>query len=512
MVDGAGVSRRSVLKGGAALAVGGALAPLLAACGGSSGARKSGSGSGLLRVAAAGAATGITVNPLKVSPGAGALVLAQLYDPLVQLRGGKFVMRLAESIEPNADAMVWTIRVRDGVTFHDGRKVSADDVVFSLQSLYDPKKNALAGASAPWVNLAGIAKVDSRTVRVPLTRPRGDFVESMLSALSTVFPADTTDFSKGIGSGPFRLSKAGATAVTVVRNPDYWDGAPSIETLELSQINDPTTRLNAVASGQLDYAVGVSAVGAHSHASDKSVAIHQGGPENSNALLFVMNQSKAPFTDPDVRKALRLAVDRQQLVDNILFGLGSVGNDLVGKGLPGYAELPQRSHDPDQAKSLLAGAGVDTVSLRAADYVPGLVDAANTFAQQAAKAGLKVTVDTADAATSFSDIPALQALPFQTFYDINRPAAVHLALMTAKGAPFNFTGLGQAYEDALSAAIATVDASARAAKFHDLQQQLYDTGGDIVWGFAEQLDASRTGVSGIEWSQSTPLFGQVTVS
>lgn len=503
------VSRRSVLRGGLAVAAAGAAAPILSACG----AAGTANASDTLRVAAAATATGITVNPLRPSPGIGVLVLAQLYDPLVQLRGATPVFRLAESVEPNADATVWTIRIRGGATFHDGRPVTAADAAYSLRTLYDPKASALVGAMAPYVDAPGITATDTRTVRVPLTRARGDFVESMLAALSTVFPADTTDFTRGNGSGPFRLVRTDATAVELTANTGYWDGPPSVTHLQLAQIDDENTRLSAVTTGQLDYAVGIGAVGAHSRAGDGRVTVHRGGPENANALMFVMNQSRPPFDNPDVRAALRLAADRQQLVDNTLFGLGSPGNDLVGQGLAGYAaDLPVRTHDPEQAASLLARAGVDTVTLRAADLVPGLADAARTFAQQAAQAGLTVKLDTANAATYFADIPALRATPFQAFYAVNRPAAVHLALMTARNAPFNATGLGPDHQAALDAATATVDPTARAARFHEIQRQLHATGGDIVWGIAEQLDVSRPGVDGVTWSQSTPLFHRATVS
>ncbi|MGC1550448.1 MAG: hypothetical protein WA777_18155, partial [Rhodanobacter sp.] len=139
---------------------------------------------------------------------------------------------------------------------------------------------------------------------------------------------------------------------------------------------------------------------------------------------------------------------------------------------------------------------------------------AQAFTQQATAAGVTVnlTTESPDTYLTLTNVRNLETTPFQAFYDVNRPAAVHLALIDGKGAPFNFTGEGASYYQALAAAMATVDDKTRANRFLEIEHDFYDNGGDIVWGFAEQLDASRPGVSGVTWSQSTPLFHRVTMS
>lgn len=500
--------RRRILAGGAAVAAGLLVQPALSACGASGGAADA-----HLRVGAAAPAGGITFDPRMPSPGAGALILAHLYDPLVRLRGGSYEMRLASAAEPNADATVWTVTLRTGATFHDGRPVRAADAAYSLRLLYDPKSSALAGGLAAYVDTAGIRALDARTVRIPLTRARGDFVGAFLGALSTVFPEGTTDFAaRPTGSGPFRWTASASQAVRLTANADYWDGPVRLAGLEISRLTDPAARVNAVVAGQLDYAVGISAAAARAHAHTAGVTIHRGGAATSNALLLAMNASLPPFDRPEVRQAVRLAADRTQLVRNVLLGQGQVGNDLVGLGLPGYADgLPQRAHDPDQARSLLTRAGVTSVTLQVAELVPGLAESAQVFVQQARQCGLDVRLRTVSADTYFADPAALRRTAFQTFYVINRPAAVHIALMDAKNAPFNFTGAPASFYTALDAALATVDDARRAQRFQEIQQDFHDHGGDLVWGFAEQTDASRSGLAGVAWSQGTPLFHRVTV-
>ncbi len=503
------VRRRAVLTGALAAGLAG-----VAGCGAESGAGPATSSSprrgGRLRLVALGSPTG-GLNPLTATDGASFIAMFQIYDQLVRLEGDRVVLSLAESVEPNADASVWTIRIREGVRFHDGRAVTASDVAYSLRMFGDPKRSPTFGPMYADMDLANLKVRDARTVEVPLTRARGDLVESMLAQMSLVFPDGTSDqdWAKGVGSGPFRLvSAAAGGGVTLARNGEYWDGPPLLDEATIAVVADPAARLNAVRGGQADYAVDVTPAGARSVANSRDVRIRRGGPGNSLGRSFEMNVQTDPFRDAEVRRALRLLVDRQQLVDNVLLGQGQVGNDVYGLGLPGYnTALPQRARDVDQAKALLAKAGVTRLTIRAADLVAGTVDAARLLAEQAREAGLAITVEQAPADTYFDDYAGVLSTPFQAFYFINRPAATMISSFTGSGASFNITGVrGGDFDRQLAAARATVDEAARRQRFDELQRYLWDSGGDIVWGYAEQLDAVRPGVDGVRLSQSVPLL------
>lgn len=439
------------------------------------------------------------------------IVMRHVYDSLMHLDGSGYKMSLAEAVEPNDDGTEWSIRIRGGVTFHDGRPVEAKDVAYSLRTLgTKPSNRASVYAD---VDVDNISVVDELTVNVPLRRPRGDFREAVLVVYSTIFPDGTTDFSKAIGSGPYRLDATDERAVRLVAVEEHWSGTPTVTELEIMRISDAAARLAAVKTGQLDYAVNISATGAQAEQGNADLTIQRGGPANAFALSFAMNQRLAPFDDSRVRRAVRLVVDRQALVDSALRGLGTPGADVAGLGLPGYAPgIGERNQDIEEARRLFAEAGVTELTLRAAEVVPGMMAAAQLFAQQMADAGVKLTVAEEPVDTYYADLAGLSSHPFQAFYYSNRPAAVHLAATTTETAVFNVTGTGQDYWKRLAAAQVSVDDAERAAAFEQLQMEFYESGGDLLWGFQETLDVSRAGISDVRMAQSVPNFAQATVT
>ncbi|MEU8891958.1 ABC transporter substrate-binding protein [Streptomyces sp. NPDC048442] len=465
----------------------------------------------LLRIAAADATNSSGLDPRTTSIGASLIALRHVYDSLMVLKDGRYAYGLAESAEPNRDATRWTIRLRKNVTFHDGRPVRAADVAYSIKTLATPPSNR-ASVYAD-VDIAAIKVLGEHTVEIPLKRPRGDFKESSLVVFSVVFPDGTKDFAKAIGSGPYKLGTSDARTVRLVANKDYWGTKPAVQTLEITRIADPTARLNAVKSGQVDYAVGIGAASARAERANQALSIVRSGVANANGLSFAMNQRLAPFDDPQVRRAVRLCVDREALVAKSLLGLGTPADDVIGKGLPGYAAgLAPRKRDVAQARRLFKAAGVSELTLRTSEIVPGMLSASRLFAQQLAEAGVKLTLDEVPADSYYADLKSLATHPFQAFYYINRPASVHLATVTHQKAPFNVTGTGKDWWRRLAIAQTTIDDNARAKAFAALQQEFYDNGGDVLWGFQEQPDAARKGIEGVYVNQSATMFDRATSS
>lgn len=507
------IDRRTLLRGGLGAVAGLTLAGIAGCAGEPTPAATSGTPrrGGTLRLVALGnPADGL--DPLTATGTAAFVAFYQLYDQLVRIEGDRFFLALAESVEPDRTGQSWTIRLRSGARFHDGRPVTARDVAASLALLADPKRSPSYGPVFADVDPAASKVRDARTLVVGLRRPRGDFLDAVLSQASYVFPESVADGnrSQGIGSGPFRLRDARGGGYRLVRNDDHWDGAPLLDAVEITSVADPAARLNAVRGNQADYALGVPASAARSAAGARDVAIRRGGPANSIAMTVELNAQVAPTRNPDVRLALKLLTDRQALVDTVLFGQGRVGNDLLGLGLSGYADdIPQRRRDVDRARSLLARAGVSELTLRAADLVPGIVDGADVLAEQAREAGLRITVDRADPSSYFTDFKRLLSTPAQGFYFVNRPPAVSISTYTGSAGTYNVSGIaGADYDRRLVDAQSTVDDQARRQKFVELQQYLHEQGGDLVWGFAEQLDGVRPGLDGVRLSQSVPLLSK----
>ena len=514
------LTRRDLLRLGAAAGGLAVAAPMLGACGGEEASRAASSGpagdearasspGGRLRLGAIGAPTD-NLNPVTVQGNADYLAIAHIWDSLTLLKGGDVVLSLAESIEPDAGATTWTIRLREGVTFHDGKPVRAADAVFSLRAL---AVSPFFGQFLADIDARRLRALDARTVEVPLTRPRADLVEGALSIGIVVFPEGMTDFTKGNGSGPFRLARYEQGRSTVLqRNPDYWGDAARLDEVEIFTIADPAARLAGVRSGELDFAARVSAAGARAAKGD-DLRIVRGGVASSDAFSFLMNVKKPPFDDPSVRVACKLACDRKALVDTVFLGEGRVGNDLLGLGLAGYdAGIPQRGHDPERAAQLFAKAGVTTLAMRVADLAPGVVSAGEIFVEQLAAAGVKLTLEKADAPSYFNDYPALLSTPFQGFYFINRTVAAALPFLSGSRSTFNLTGFAPPEHDRLlESAQSNLNADQRRARFAQAQRLLWEEGGELIWGYQEVLHATSAKVNNVELSQSFPLLNKVSL-
>ena len=278
---------------------------------------------------------------------------------------------------------------------------------------------------------------------VSLTRPRGDFITTILAFASFVFPDGFDDWEHPIGSGPYTLVSydAGQQIVLEARD-DHHDGRPAIERLEVTVIDDPQTRMNALKSAEIDFATRVDPVIVQAEANNPEVVIHRGGEGDSQVMGFEMNVHQAPFDDPRVREAMKLAIDREELVETIFLGEGYVGNDLVGLGLDGYNEsIPQREHDPDRARELFAESGVTEVTIRTAEITPGLTRAAELYVEQLADSGVTATIEPTDPAGYFSDFEVLLSTPLQVAYYINRDAGAYLGSFGGSTGFFNIVRL-----------------------------------------------------------------------
>ncbi len=467
---------------------------------------------GRVRVAAGGSATA-TFNPFNAAGSADYAGFYHVFDSLAQLSGSEVRLGVAESIEPNVDGTEWTIVLRDA-TFHDGRPLTSADVAYTLRSLADPEVAPRLAGGFSMIDAANISTPDARTVAVPLTVPRGDFLDAELSITSIVLPEGSIGGPGAIGTGPFRLEAFEAgSSIRMVRNADYWDAPALLDELEVVVVNDPTARLNALKGGEIEFAWGLTPAAARAEEGNEAIALHRGGAANSRAMGFAANITLPPFDNPDAVRALKLAVDRQAFVDTVLLGFGELGNDLVGKGLPGYADvIPQTERDVQQARALFESAGVTELTMLTGETTAGTVAAAELLVQQLAEAGVTLTLDELPADQYYSDFARLFSTPLQSCWWVNRPADVHLTSFTGSKAGFNLTGIGnEEYDGLLASAQATVDRDERLAIVEQLQQYSFDHDGMVIWGYREDLNASVPGLTGVSFTQSAPLFHRASL-
>lgn len=512
----AGVSRRRFLQGGLVVAGGLALPGVVSACSSTSSSStpstvkpKKG---GTLRVGIVGA-TNETLDPTKTSAQTDFARVANIFDQLVTVVGAKVVLQAAESITPNGDGSMWTITLRDA-TFQNGNPVTAADVIWSFNYLAHPATN-FAPPGYVYIDLANMKATDARTVQVPMKQPRADFLD-LIQEHCWVMPQETSDFSKPIGSGPFQVvSFDPGQSCVMSAFANYHGGAPLLDGLVINTLTDADAGLEGVESGQLDYAAGISPTSARVASTDPKVQIMDNGTANSHALTWIMKTTVAPFDDVRVRQAMAYATDRQALI-HVAFGkYGSIGNDVIGQGLPGFdSALKPRAYDPSMAKQLLAAAGQSNLSfsLRVFDSPPGSVAAAQLWVQQLATIGVTCTLNTVPVSDEYNDAEQI-ASTIQFLAFVNRSTIVTIGeFVTPAGDPaYNGAYTPAPFNALVNQAATTVDPAARQVIINQLSQMLYNEGPYVVWGYANGIAAAAPGVRGVVIGQTSPLFANASL-
>ncbi|MFC7722426.1 ABC transporter substrate-binding protein [Nonomuraea recticatena] len=370
-----------------------------------------------VRYAAPGSPSNAVTDPHGLLPGESDVVRMALTYDVLTLPGpdGRTLPRLATAWTPDAALTRWRIALRDDATFSDGRPVKAADALFSLRRMGE--KAAENFGRMAMFDLGASKVIDDTTFELVTRKPYAE-VGKALEGATFVVPEGSTDFSKPVpGSGPFRVSdRGGAQAVVFERNDDWWGPKPPSRVIEVRALPDPQARGEALLSGQVDLAGGVPAAMVEQHKDDTAIQVLR----RPGATLYplVMRMDTEPFDDRRVRQAVRLALDRQQLLDVAFLGFGELGNDLITpKDATSPTDLPQRTRDVARAKALMTeaglGEGVD-LTLHSTTAYPGMDTAATLIAQQLAEIGIRAKVELAPPDTYFTSVYAQK--PFYLSY------------------------------------------------------------------------------------------------
>lgn len=396
--DGRGsVDRRSFLKitGAAALAV--SSPALLAACTTgwssipgpptSSGTPKRG---GTLRAGLTGGGQTDTVYPAAALTAPSYAAGALLFDALSEInRDGKVELRLAEKITPNTGPSMWTIRLKSEITFHNGKSATADDLIYTFQQVCDPQSGSVNAPMLAAVDVKGIKKLDQLTVSVLCKTPFSALADVIATYnFFSLLPVDF-DVRHPVGTGPCKFSSfTRGQRLVVTRNDEYWvTGQPYLDSVEVINFADETSQHNALLAKQVDVITSLTVASIPQLASvgAYSIVSHTGG-----WTPIVMRTDVAPLNNPDVVKAMKLLVDREQMLKVVFAGHGQIANDLFGRYDPAYnSAIPQRPYDPDQARALLKNAGAEnlTIDMTTSTVAIGTMQLATVFSQQASQVG-----------------------------------------------------------------------------------------------------------------------------
>ena len=423
-----------------------------------------------------------------------------LYDQLVKLDNlGTPKLALAKSITPNTDFTRWVITLRDGVEFHNGKKVTATDVLFSIARIIKGKYAGAVGYGP--IDLSKCHVINASSLVLEFKTPYAQLVQFMAAQLGTS-PIVPTNFDprKPVGTGPFKLvSFTPGVQSIMVRNPNYWDRPAYLDQIVLVDLTDETAQISALQTGQADI---VNFLSASSVATVKAAGMKTWISQTGATVPFTMRTDIAPFNDVRVRQAFRLIVDRKQMLEQVYSGFGSIGNDVFGRYDTYYDKsLPQREQDIAQAKSLLKAAGKEgmAVDLPTSTLGPGCIETAVVFATQAKKAGVKVTIKQSNP-TDFYATSYLHA-PFTQEYWNYIPYLPLAEQSYVPPAPYNSTFRDDpAYNALYRQASATKDKTKLESITHQMMKMDYDSGGHIIPTFFPSIAASSPKVHGITTS------------
>ncbi len=482
------ISRRALFGGGAALLA-------LPAQAATSTPRPGGT----LRLGVAGGSTSDTLDFTLTTDSVGLMVNFALYSALVENGpDNKLVPELAESWEARPGAASWVFNLRRGVTFTNGREFTADDAVYSL-NLHRGAGNK-SGAAGSMKGITDVRKLGPYQVEVVLSAGDADLPAVFSDYHVMMVPDGFKDFARPVGTGAFALDAFDpGVRVSLKKNPNYWKaGRGHLDAVVITVINDGAARTSALMSGQVDAInrVDPKTVGLVRRNKKLEIVRAPGGWFAD----MVMMLDRPPYDNADVRRALRLAIDRPAVLKTMFNGYGTLGNDHpIPLGDPFHNnQLKQVVYDPDQARSLFRKAGVDAkVVLQASDAAfSGAVDLAQLFQANAQRAGIPVGIKK-EPADGYWDNVWLKG-SFVTSYWGGRPAATQmLAVMCQSSAPWNETHWKvPKFDSLLATARAELDVAKRRQAIFEMQAMLSQDGGMMVPAFRDWLDAHAVTVGG----------------
>lgn len=505
------ISRRDFMKLAAAAGITGATANLLWQTKANAAQPKKG---GTLRV---GMAHGSTTDTLDPSIGESDFALAMAFsykNNLIEVSNeDKLIPELAEHFESSPDAATWMFKLRKGVEFHNGKTLDADDVIASIQFHRTPHtKSVMKPLFKP---IKEIKKDGPDTILISLEAGNADFPFLLSDFHMGILPSKNgeVDWRSGIGTGGYMIEtfEPGVVA-TFKRNPSYWKaGRAHFDRAEITTILDSSARMTALVTGAVDVIDRLDFKTADMLATKPGVKVE----ETSGTLhySFSMRCDTAPFSDNNVRLALKHALPREVLLDKIIRGHGYVGNDHpIGKSQRYYAaELPQHTYDVDKAKYYLKKAGYDRLKLNlsTADAVyPGAVDAAVLFREYAAPCGIDINV-VREANDGYWSNVYMKKPWFTTYYGGRFSEDLQLSMVFQCGVPWNDTyWCNERFDTLLKAARVELDQNKRREMYVEMQRLLHETGGILTPLFVNFTFAMQDKVQHGPLSSKRALDGQ----
>jgi len=439
-----------------------------------------------------------------ISPKRDDKVASLVYSRLVRLdEAGKPAPDLATEWTMSDDLTEWTFKLRSGVKFHNGADFTSADVVYSLERILSDKIENAAKSVLSIIDT--VDAVDPLTVKIKLKSPFSDLPLLLLDYRIRILSAGTGDLESynesGIGTGPFQIAEYDPEGTSIFTAfPDYWEGKPGVDEIDVFAIPDQQARVQALLSGQIDWLPQIDRQEAKLFADTSKFKTQTIKTGNWEGLVMLTNTK--PYDDVRVRKALRIAVDREAMRD-LLVGKdgGTISCDSpVWTGDQYYVDIGPCGQDIEGAKKLLAEAGYPDgidVELIASDLNPLWTGMAEIYQQQVAPAGIRVTIKQVPSAGYWDTV--WMKNPFMTTLWGQRPADQVLNEGYRSTAAWNESKFQSPELDALlDKARSTADFEARKAVYGEIQKLLWEQGGTLVPFHDNVLSVMSTKVEGLQ--------------
>lgn len=434
----------------------------------------------------------------------------QLYDCLTVIdENVKVRPALAESWSTRPGAKEWIFKLRQGVTFHNGKPVTAADVVYSIN--HHRGTETKSGARALVASIVELKATDKHEIAITLDSGNADMPYILADVHLGIVP-EGSKFTDGVGTGAFVLeSFEPGVRTRMKRNPnDYRTNRGYVDLTETVAISDTTARLSALLSGSVHL---ISKLDPSTVTQvDRNPKTQVFNIAGNGYSVFAMYCDTPPYDNLDVRLALKYAIDREAILKTVLRGYGKIGNDHpIASFDPMFAaDIPQRPYDPDKARFHFNKAGATApIVLTAADGAfAGAVDMAQLIQASAAKAGIAIQVNRVPSQGYYGTVWLKN--PFCAVYWGGRPTAdILLSQAFMSSAPWNQSHWRRPkFDEMLTTARAETDAAKRKQMYQDMQLMIHEDGGELIPVFNNFLDAGAKNLRGFVPTPTRQMSGQ----
>ena len=410
---------------------------------------------------------------------------------------------LAESWEASADAATWRFKLRAGVEFSNGKSLTTEDVITSIN--VHRGEDSSSGAKGVFEAIEDIT-ADGDVIVVKLKGPNADFPFLMTDYHMNIVPSPDgkPNLTDGIGTGLYKVTHfEPGVRVDMVRNPNAWqqDLFGFVDSAEIIGVSDPNARQSALVTGDVDVINKPDLKTIKLMARQPNISIVDVA---SNFFYTApMMVDKDPFSNIDFRRAIKFGIDRQQFIEKIVFGYGTPGNDHpIGPGFTYHAaDIPQTTYDPDKAKHLLKKSGFEgaTVDYSASDTAyTGSVDFAVLMKETLGPIGINVNIVREPNDGYWSNV--WNTKPWCACYWGARPVEdMILSINYTSDAAWNDTRWGHPRVDELVvAARGELDTKKRAEMYREVQMLISSDGATVVPAYGRDVAAhtDKVGTTG----------------